>query len=79
LADPHTETRCVCLQVEYSFIRVPTRTGDEMRRLLRELWGQERARGNARAACTELSRLRVERAEVELFLERHAERMHRTA
>ncbi len=50
-----------------------------MRRLMRELFGQERARGNARAACTELSRRRVERAEVDLFLERHAERMHRTA
>jgi hypothetical protein len=50
-----------------------------MRRLLQELWGQERARANARAACTELSRRRVEAAEVELFLERHAERMHRSA
>ncbi len=30
--------------------------------------GQERAVANARAASTELSRLRVEREEVELFL-----------
>ena len=50
-----------------------------MRRLLQEWFGQERARANARAACTELSRRRVELAEVELFLERHAERVHRSA
>jgi hypothetical protein len=50
-----------------------------MRRLMQELFGQERARANARAACTELSRCRVERAEVELFLERHAERVRRSA
>ena len=45
-----------------------------MMRRLRELWGQERARSNARAACTELSRRHVEQAEVDLFLQRHAER-----
>jgi hypothetical protein len=50
-----------------------------MRRLLQELFGQERARANARAACTELSRRRVERVEVELFLERHVERVDRSA
>jgi hypothetical protein len=50
-----------------------------MRRLMQELFGQERARANARAACTELSRCRVERAEVDLFLERHAERVSRSA
>ena len=42
-----------------------------MRRLLADLVGQERARANARAACTELSRRRVEREEVELLLELH--------
>jgi hypothetical protein len=50
-----------------------------MRRLLLQLTGQERAIANARAACTELSRSRVERAEVELFLEQYAERVARTA
>ncbi len=37
------------------------------------LLGQERAIENARSACTALSRQRVEREEVELFLARHAE------
>ena len=50
-----------------------------MRRLLEQLTGQGRAIANARAACTELSRARVERVEVELFLERHAERVSRSA
>jgi hypothetical protein len=50
-----------------------------MRRLLEGLVGQERAIANARAACTALSRERVEREAVELFLERHAERVSRTA
>ena len=50
-----------------------------MRRLLEQLTGQERAIANARAACTELSRARVQRDEVELFLERHAERVSRSA
>ena len=50
-----------------------------MRRLLQQLTGQERALANARAACTEVSRARVERVEVELFLERYAERVSRTA
>ena len=50
-----------------------------MRRLLEQLTGQGRAISNARAACTELSRARVERDEVELFLERHAERVSRSA
>ncbi len=45
-----------------------------MIRRLRDLWGQERARSNARTACTELSRRHVEQAEVELFLQRQAER-----
>ncbi|WP_165372506.1 hypothetical protein [Nocardioides iriomotensis] len=42
---------------------------------------QERARANARAAATELSRARVEREEVELFLAAHAprRRVSRTA
>ena len=35
---------------------------------------QDRARANARAAATELSRARVEREEVELFLAAHAPR-----
>ena len=51
-----------------------TTTGDQMIRRLRDLWGQERARANARVACTELSRRHVEQAEVELFLQRQAER-----
>jgi hypothetical protein len=50
-----------------------------MRRLLRGLVGQERAIVNARTACTELSRRRVEREEVDLFLERYAGRVERTA
>ena len=50
-----------------------------MRRLLEQLTGQERAIANARAACTELSRARVQRDEVELFLQRHAERVSRSA
>ena len=42
---------------------------------------QERSRANARAAATELSRARVEREEVELFLAAHAprRRVSRTA
>ena len=42
---------------------------------------QERARANARTAATELSRARVEREEVELFLAAHAprRRVSRTA
>jgi len=43
-----------------------------MRRLLQGLVSQERAVTNARTACTDLSRRRVEREEVELFLERLA-------
>ena len=55
-----------CLVVDYSLI---------MRGLLRVLLGQERAIENARSACTELSRQRVEREEVELYLRtRHARR-----
>ena len=40
-----------------------------MRRLLQALVGQERAIANARTACTSLSQRRVEREDVELFLE----------
>ena len=42
---------------------------------------QDRSRANARAASTELSRARVEREEVELFLAGHAarRRVSRTA
>ena len=50
-----------------------------MRGLLRVLLGQERAIENARSACTALSRKRVEREEVELFLARHAGRTRRSA
>ncbi|MGZ4436645.1 MAG: hypothetical protein ACXVWW_08550 [Nocardioides sp.] len=50
-----------------------------MERLLRALLGQERALANARVAATELSRRRVEREEVELFLARRHERESRTA
>jgi len=50
-----------------------------MRELLRVLLGQERAIENARSACTTLSRQRVEREEVELFLARHADRNRRSA
>ena len=49
-----------------------------MRRLLQGL-GQTRAVENARAACTDRSRERVEREEVELFLERHREHAVRSA
>ena len=59
-----------CLVVDYSLT---------MRGLLRVLLGQERAIENARSACTALSRQRVEREEVELFLARHAERTRRSA
>ena len=45
-----------------------------MRRLLQALVGQERALANARTACTSLSRRRVEREDVELFLAAHAAR-----
>ncbi len=41
-----------------------------IRALLARVAGQERALANARAASTELSRQRVEREEVELFLVR---------
>jgi hypothetical protein len=50
-----------------------------MRRLVQTLLGQERAIANARSACTALSRQRLEREEVELFLERHQRRVRRTA
>jgi hypothetical protein len=50
-----------------------------MRRLLDRLLGQDRAIENARAACTELSRRRVEHEEVDLFLEQHAARRVRSA
>ncbi|HET6652592.1 MAG TPA: hypothetical protein VFH10_08120 [Nocardioides sp.] len=50
-----------------------------VRALLARLAGQERALANARAASTELSRQRVEREEVELFLSARAERVTRTA
>ena len=56
--------------IEYSFA---------MRGLLRVLLGQERAIENARSACTALSRQRVEREEVELFLARHTDRSRRSA
>ena len=46
---------------------------------LRALLGQERAIANARAAATELSRQRVEREEVEMFLARRRRRVTRTA
>jgi hypothetical protein len=39
-----------------------------MRRFLQGLLSQEQAVANARVACTDLSRRRVEREEVELFL-----------
>jgi hypothetical protein len=41
--------------------------------------GQERALANARAASTDLSRRRVEREEVELFLERRTITPRRSA
>ena len=47
--------------------------------LVRMLLSQKRALANARAASTELSRQRVQREEVELFLERHRHRIRRTA
>jgi hypothetical protein len=61
---------CHSLAIDYSFL---------MRGLLRALVGQERAIENARSACTALSRQRVEREEVELFLARHAIRTRRSA
>ncbi len=54
-------------------------SGCQMIKRLRDLFGQERARANARAACTELSRRHVERAEVERDLARIAERTVRSA
>jgi len=45
-----------------------------MRRLLRELLGQEGSIVNARVACTELAARHVERDQVELFLREHLER-----
>ena len=50
-----------------------------MRRLLQALVGQERAIANARTACTSLSQRRVEREDVELFLEAHAARVRGAA
>ena len=46
---------------------------------LRTLLGQERAIANARAAATELSRLRVEREEVEIYLAARLARVTRSA
>ena len=51
----------------------------QMEWLVRMLVSQNRALANARAASTELSRQRVQREEVELFLERHRHRFGRTA
>jgi hypothetical protein len=45
-----------------------------LRRLPRPLWDQGPAIANARAASVELSRARVEREEVELFVARHVAR-----
>jgi hypothetical protein len=50
-----------------------------VRALLARLGGQERALANARSAATELSRRRVEREEVDLFLAARSERVTRTA
>ena len=50
-----------------------------VRALLARMTGQERARANARSAATELSRLRVEREDVELYLASRRERVSRTA
>ncbi|NUR08006.1 MAG: hypothetical protein HOQ45_13495 [Nocardioidaceae bacterium] len=50
-----------------------------MRRMIEGLFGHERAVANARAACTELSRRRVEREEVEQYLERRLMRLRRSA
>jgi len=50
-----------------------------MRGLFARLVSQERALANARAAATELSRARVERDEVELYLAARTERVTRTA
>jgi len=50
-----------------------------LNQLLDRLTGQQHAIENARSACTELSRRRVEREEVELFLEEHAARRVRSA
>ena len=55
------------------------REEDGMGRILEALLGQGRALGNARAAATELARARVEREEVEIFLERREARVSRTA
>ena len=50
-----------------------------IRGLLTRLAGQDRALANARTAATELSRRRVEREEVELYLAARAERVDRSA
>ena len=47
--------------------------------ILRAWLGQERAIANARAAATELSRRRVEREEVELYLADRLPRVTRSA
>lgn len=47
-------------------------------RWFRWLWNQDRAVDNARAASTALARRRVEREEVELFLEEHAARRRKS-
>jgi len=42
------------------------------------MMGHERAVANARAGCTELSRRRLEREKVELWMERRLARIRRT-
>jgi hypothetical protein len=51
-----------------------------MKRLVSRLLSQERALANAREASTKLSRERVQRAEVEIYLqERNGRRVTKTA
>ena len=53
--------------------------GSYVSRLVARLVSQDRAVDNARAAAVELCRQRVERREVELYLEKRSVRVSRTA
>ena len=52
---------------------------DRIRRLVGWLTSQERSLANARTAATSLSRRRVEREEVEIYLEERRARVSKTA
>ncbi len=52
---------------------------ERIRRLVGWLTSQERSLENARAAATTMSRRRVERLEVEIYLEQRRSRVSKTA